>query len=179
MSFEDIADFFEHVTPSYLPRRPSQMHFEYGWRSDLVNVVRRISEKRAEKRVQSYIIPSEIERARGVTKRVGFRPSKDGLSPRFGFHKSGRGGRAGVERADFCLIAGSYAKRRLTLFYRSLELIGGLHYDQCIIDHVQRELAIKLETVEVFAVQASVFARKGNSNEALHHKLKEAYANHA
>ena len=83
----------------------------------------------------------------------------------------------GRRRGDFCLVAGVLTrKKHLTMYYRSLELLGGLHYDTCIMAFLEDTLEVAFQTIEIYAVEAHAFALKGNSNEALYEKLKVIYA---
>jgi hypothetical protein len=100
------------------------------------------------------------------------RPRRD-ASIRFGVAKPGHGYKG--ERGDFCLIGGVYSFGTFTLFYRSIELIGGFGYDLVLIAHVCKELDIEPKFVEIWSPKAFVFALKGNSNEKLYPKLKEVF----
>lgn len=77
-------------------------------------------------------------------------------------------------RADFRLIAGSLKDGNLTLFYRRLELIGGLHYDLALIAAVEDAMG-PLKTITIMAVKADAFTRKGGSNEKLYKQLTKRY----
>lgn len=87
--------------------------------------------------------------------------------------KSGHGYKG--ERGDFCLIAGVVRPKQLTLYYRSLELIGGLAYDLTLIGHIEWELGCSFRQVDFVTAKAFTFALRGNSNEKLYPKLKAIY----
>jgi hypothetical protein len=93
------------------------------------------------------------------------------VSIRFGVSKQGHG--YSGERGDFCLIGGVYSYGTLTLFYRSIELIGGFAFDLVLIAHICKELEIEPKFIEIWATKAFVFALKGNSNEKLYPRLKD------
>lgn len=105
----------------------------------------------------------------GVSKRRSSKPRD--FSIRFGVKKAGHG--YGKERGDFCLVSAVYSGKTLTLFYRSIELIGGFGFDLVLIEHVIRELGINPDWIEIWATKAFTFALKGNSNEKLYPKIKE------
>jgi hypothetical protein len=127
--------------------------------------VREISAKRAENRVTNYVDPVEVDRA------VSKYGSTEACTIRFGVKKPGHGYHK--ERGDFCLLGGSLQGKHLQLFYRSLELIGGLAYDLCIINHLTEAFDVKLKSVTIHAAKANVFALKGNSNEKLYPKFRK------
>lgn len=130
----------------------------FPWDRSLAVFVERYSPGRCQKRRDTYLIPGELERADG--------------SIRFGNEKVGNGYKG--KRKDFCLIGGVLQKQQLTLFYRRLELIGGLHFDMVIIREIEKAMG-PIRSVTIMAVQADIFAPKGNSNERLHAELAEFY----
>lgn len=124
-----------------------------------------LSDRRARNRLSNYLDPFELERV-GARLRCGSTEA----SIRFGVAKKGHGYHG--ERGDFCLTSGVVSGRHLTLFYRSLELIGGLGYDLCIIAELGSRLNRQWKSVTIHAAHANVFALKGNSNEKLYPKLR-------
>lgn len=165
-SFPSIPAFWSTFVPEYRSRtfRPFYVRIN-GWTNDYAAHVRAVSPKRAEKRVASYVDPLEVARAaEKLTDKVD-------ASFRFGVSKTGHGNFG--SRADFCLVAGSCRRQHLTLFFRTINLIGGFGYDLCIIAELSRLLGRDWNSVSIFATQADVFALKGNSNEKLYGKLKE------
>jgi hypothetical protein len=93
-----------------------------------------------------------------------------------GVEKTGKGNFG--DRGDFCMIGMSYTKTRqtLTIHYRSLELFGGLVYDQAIILEVQKYLGLPIKRVVNMCASCHSFALKRNSNEALYNKLLPIYS---
>jgi hypothetical protein len=91
-------------------------------------------------------------------------------SIRFGVSKAGRGYHG--ERGDFCLVGGAIDGRRLTLMYRSLELIGGFGYDLAMVAQMCDHLEWEPRGVTIMAARANVFALKRNSNEKFYPKLR-------
>lgn len=166
--YDSVAHFWRSLVPAYQSRSLRGLHatFPYAGVSEAAPRIRDISERRSANRIANYANPEELERVR-TRLQVGARD----VSIRFGVKKDGHG--YSGERGDFCLVGGVYAGSTLTLFYRSIELIGGLGFDLVLIEHVCRELGITPKKVEIFAVRAFVFALKGNSNEKLFPKLRK------
>ncbi len=182
--------------------RPLIARFPYAGVVGAAKRISEISVRRSTNRVANYVDPAEIERvffklhgrirpkrvhgirgdgkttAKGSAKagktaddvQLRARPRRD-VSIRSGVPKQGHGYNG--ERGDFCLIGGVYGSGTLTLFYRSLELIGGFAYDLVLISQVCRQLEIDPRYIEIWATKAFVFALKGNSNEKLYPKLRE------
>lgn len=160
-----LPTVYSTLVPRYESHRYDNLVVEIGnWNPEFAAKVREISQKRAANRIRNYIVPEEMERVRGRLR------DTDECSIRFGKEKEGRGYHG--KRGDFCLIGGAIERKNLTLFYRSLELIGGLAYDLCIIDYVSLELGINWKTVTIHAARAHSFALKGNSNEKLYPKFR-------
>lgn len=134
------------------------------WTDEYATGVREISAKRAGNRLMNYLDLEELGRAESRLQNT------DSASLRFGVKKEGHGYHG--ERGDFCLTSGAINGKHLHLFYRSLELIGGLAYDLCLIEELGVQLAIKWKSVTVHAAKANVFALRGNSNEALYPKFR-------
>lgn len=166
--YESIREIHRDMLGGYVSKRFKHATFSFGWNADLARCVTGINPKRADKRVASYVDPDELERVRGRIE-----SGKD-FSLRFGVEKTGVGNFG--ERGDFCLLGAAYSKKVLTLHYRSLELFGGLVYDQAILLHVIESLNIEVKTVVVMATSCHSFALKGNSNEKLFDKLQLIYS---
>jgi len=94
-------------------------------------------------------------------------------SIRFGVEKKGHGYTG--KRGDFCLVGGVVRRKELTVFYRSLELIGGFGYDLTLFDYLADYFETRWEHVHILATKAFVFALKGNSNEKLYPRLREIF----
>lgn len=139
------------------------------WDPKYAERIRQISPKRAASRYENYIDLDEMERC---MKRLSPGGGHD-LSIRFGVKKSGHGYHG--ERGDFCLVGGALERKHLTLMYRSLELIGGFAYDQCLVQEIMTMFEVQIKTLSIFAARAHVFALKGNSNEKLYPKLLEVF----
>lgn len=169
-AYRSQGELFNSVTPIYKSCKFSPFLVSFGWDSEQAQAVFSINPKRAVKRAQSYIIPEELERVKAK-----LAEGKDTISIRFGYKKEGRGIKG--TRGDFCLIGGVLTRRKkLTLFYRSIELIGGLHYDTTLIKSLEESLGIDLRVIEIYAVEAHAFCLKRNSNEKLHQRLSILYA---
>lgn len=136
------------------------------WEDQYPQEIGKISQKRAENRRKNYLVPEELQRVKAKIL------SKGEASIRFGNTKTGHGYHG--ERGDFCLVGGAIKGAHFSAFYRSLELIGGLAYDLCLIDHLATNLLGKpWKSVTIYAARANVFALKGNSNERLFPKLRD------
>ena len=165
-----MPQVFHRLTPIYKSRKFVPFHVKFQWDRTLADRVYAISPKRAEKRIRSYVSPDEAIRVHDKISE-----NKQSVSIRFGVKKEGHG--ISGSRGDFCLVAGVLTrKKHLTLYYRSLELLGGLHYDTTLIAFLESTLGVALQTIEIYAVEAHAFALRGNSNEALYEKLKVIYA---
>lgn len=168
--YESLQDLYQSNVPTYKSAKYKEFCGSYGWDPGLARKIWSISPRRGRNRVTSYIIPSELERVRRKLS------GKKEASIRFGHEKKGHGIKG--ERGDFCLVGGRITRSQLTLFYRSLELIGGLHYDQCIILALEKLFKINFKTIKIFTDSAHVFALKGNSNEKLFIQLRKLYYSH-
>lgn len=167
-----IPDLYGELVPTYKSRvfeRPFIARVS-NWSNEYGALVYHINPERASRRVSSYVIESELDRCRDLIKHGG----KKDFSLRFGVEKVGRGYHG--KRGDFCMIGAAVENlRHLTMFYRSLEMIGGFGYDLCVIEHICHELKFKPQTVTFVAARANVFALKRNSNEKLYPKLLEIF----
>lgn len=160
-----IADLWTTLVPEYRSTNYGPAIFKILWDPRIASKIELISARRSSSRIKNYVIPSEIER---VKQKLN---SKDTVSVRLGYDKKGHG--YSGERGDFCLIAGVVSRKRLTVYYRSLELIGGFAYDLVLLKHLGIALETYWETVTFVTAKAFVFALKGNSNEKLYPKLQK------
>lgn len=165
--YDSIGEFWRKHVPAYQSGsyRPLHIRVPFHEVHSLAQRIREISARRSDNRIMSYVMADEMERVRAKIS-----SGKRDVSIRFGAEKRGHG--YARERGDFCLVGAVYHNRTLTTFYRSIELIGGFGFDLVLLDHVARELEIKPLWLEIWAVNAFVFALKGNSNEKLYPKLK-------
>lgn len=163
----DISQIHKKMIGGYVSKSFKHHVFSYGWNEKLAQEITAINPKRATKRVESYVNDEELQR---IVPRL--KAGKD-FSLRFGVQKTGAGNFG--ERGDFCLLGASYSKSKLTLHYRSLELFGGLVYDQAIILYLRQVLNLKIKTIIVMAASTHSFALKGNSNEKLFSRLTQIY----
>lgn len=166
-----ISQAWQMLVPRYSPRSIGSLFLDdILWHNVYPDLIARISEKRARNRIANYLDPAEVVR---VSDRI--RAGHDEVSIRFGVSKSGHG--YGKERGDFCLTSGVIDNRKLFLFYRSLEMIGGFAYDLCLMRELGIQLGIEWRSISIFARHAFVFALKGNSNEKLYPKLRRIFEN--
>lgn len=161
-SYRSIDEMFLERVPEYRGYGWRPFLIKFRWDRSVADFMETVSAKRCAKRIQSYLIPGELKRAR--------------QSIRFGMAKTGRGYRE--QRGDFCLIGGAWEEGKLTLFYRRVELIGGLHFDLAVIKEVEEWMG-PIKTVTVMAVEAKVFALARGSNEKLYARLMEFYRGRA
>lgn len=179
--FDSVADLWRFYVPAYKSQsfRPFFVRASTEGLSEFAKRIRGISAKRSGNRIGNYVNPDEIRRVRakiqggdGSTEgHLARRRKARDFSIRFGVSKTGHG--YSGERGDFCLVAAVYSSRTLTLFYRSIELIGGFAFDLVLIDHVIKELGVKVDFIEIWSPKAFIFALKGNSNEKLFPKLRK------
>lgn len=158
---------FLELVPEYRSWTERSFVFSYQRDPTICKALEAWGPRRYANRLEAYLIPGELKRASSHL------DGGAGASIRFGHHKMGRGFEE--KRGDYCLVAGVYRRKTLSLFYRRVELLGGFFYDQALVDTVHRELA-PVTMVTVYATEACVYARKGNSNEKLFHRLREHYA---
>ena len=156
--YESLRDMVAELVPTYKGGGWRNFHATWKWDKRDANFMWTVSRKRCANRIASYVDDAELERSRE--------------SIRFGVSKTGHGYRG--QRGDFCLVAGVFVKSHLTLFYRRLELLGGLHFDLAVIDAVE-EVKGPIKRVSIMAVEAKIFALRGNSNEKLYAKLQKRY----
>lgn len=165
--FSSIPEAFKELVPQYSSKSWKNKFFSINkWDNRYGDQVGAINPKRAADRVKAYLDLEEIARVNHLLYGMG----KSEVSIRFGFEKKGKGYHG--ERGDFCLVGGAVKGKHLTLFYRSLEMIGGFGYDLYLINQIGKQLNInQWKTVTIFATHAQVFALRKNSNEALYPKL--------
>lgn len=156
--FNSLGEMITTLVPTYKSRSWRPFVATFGWDVDDYDRVHEISARRCEKRVDSYMIPGELQRS---TESIRFGREKLG----HGFHK---------KRGDFCLVGGALKGTHLTVFYRRVELLGGLHYDLAVFNEVYRHKG-PLRKITIMAAEACVFCVKGNSNEKLYSKLMRTY----
>lgn len=163
---DDLPDVYVRLVPCYQSAVYSPFVMEVdNWTNEYgERIAREVSAKRATNRCNNYLDPAELMRVAAKLQ------SKGAASIRFGVQKTGRGYHG--ERGDFCLVAGAIDGRKLTLMYRSLELIGGFGYDLCLIARLSQELEWEPKRVTILAAKANVFALRGNSNEKFYPKLR-------
>lgn len=157
--FLSLGQMFTQLVPEYTNYGWTPFLVRWKWDRRDADMMERISANRCQRRRSSYLMPGELDRAT--------------RSIRFGHKKTGAG--FDGERKDFCLIGGALKDGNLSLFYRRLELIGGLHYDLAVMAAVEDAMG-PLKTISLFAVKADTFTRKGNSNEKPYHQLVKQYA---
>lgn len=154
------------LVPDYKSRVYPGLICKLEWDPAYAIEIRNISPKRSVNRVNNYIDMQELKRVEAKLE------TKGEASVRFGVSKSGHGYNG--ERGDFCLVGGVIRGKDLTVFYRSLELIGGFAYDLTLFQY----LALRFHTwrsVTIMATKANVFALKGNSNEKLYPKILDIF----
>lgn len=166
--YETIQQVHTDMVGGYVSKRFPHHTFSFGWDADLAKRVL-VNPDRAAKRVASYVDYADLARASSRAAN-----GKD-FSIRFGVEKTGSGNFG--ERGDFCLLGASYTTRgrTLTLHYRSLELFGGLVYDQAILLEVIGTLELDVKRIVVMCGSCHSFALKGNSNEKLFERLRGIY----
>lgn len=163
-----IAVLWTSLVPVYKSRNYGPTMFAVDWDRTIAKKIEAISPKRSFNRRSNYVIPSETARVSQKLK------SKHEVSIRFGHEKKGHG--YSGERGDFCLIAGVVTKRELVVYYRSLELIGGLAFDLVLLRYLEMELGCNWRTITFVTQKAFVFALKRNSNEGLYPKLRGIFS---
>lgn len=159
--YTSLSDAWLDLVPEYKSKAYPGLQFSFRWHRRDSDLVWDISERRCRKRLDSYLIPGELDRSRG--------------SLRFGHQKTGRGYQSG--RGDFCLLAGFRNPKNgdLTLFYRNLELIGGLHFDLPIYAAVEDALG-PLRKITILCVHAFVFGvhgRQSLNKEKLYDQVRQ------
>lgn len=164
---QSIPDAWKLLVPKYESKVVGACVLHLRWDPKYAEAIERISPKRAANRVNGYLDSKEMAR---VSAKLS---SKGEASIRFGAEKTGHG--YSGERGDFCLVGGVIRGKSLSLFYRSLELIGGFAYDLTLIRRLGSEFFRDWSTVTIYATKAFVFALKGNSNEKLYPKLQKIF----
>ena len=155
--YASLSHAWLDLVPAYRSRSYQPLHISFPWDPEYAAWAERLSPSRVAKRRRSYEIPGELDRSTG--------------SIRFGVEKTGAG--VAGRRADFCLIGAAFHRERhdLTVFYRRLELQGGLHFDLPMFQTIHDDFRT-IRTLTIYALVADVFAPKGNSNERLNPVLR-------
>lgn len=197
--FPSVGTFWRHYVKNYESKSYTDFVVKFPWNEksrDVARSIRKISERRSTNRISNYVNREEIDRVRkrlgktmllhepqggGMASRknpsrnqsMGSRNSNKvrDVSIRFGVSKPGHG--YGKERGDFCLVSAVLVGKKITFFYRSIELIGGIAFDLVLIAELEKLLEVEFTEVNIWAKKAFIFALKGNSNQKLHPKLKE------
>lgn len=166
ITFSSLSSLFHRMAPEYKSWTERNYGVCYPRDPNIHEALQRWGPRRYRNRLEAYLIPGELERARRHA------DGSAGASIRFGHEKKGHGFEG--ERGDFCLVGGVYRRKVLTLLYRRVELLGGFFYDQALI-HAVHENVGPVKTIVVHATEACVYARRGNSNEKLYARLKAHY----
>ena len=166
-TYDNIKDLHDRMVGGYRSKKFKAHAFAYRWNQSLCDETIGINPIRGQKRINSYVSDDELDR---VIPRLDL--GKD-VSIRMGVRKDGQGN-FGL-RGDFCLLGCSISGKTLTMHYRSLELFGGLVYDQAIINYLQTYLDLSFRTVVNLCASCHSFALKGNSNEKLYARLQKIY----
>lgn len=156
--YDSLGHMIQTLIPEYKGSGWRPFCVTFPWNERDANFIWAVSKKRCERRIESYVDPAEIDRGAETF--------------RFGVGKPGHGYRG--KRGDFCLLAGHLINSHLTVFYRRLELLGGLHFDLAIFDLLGAHRG-GLKRISIMAVEAKVFALRGNSNEKLYMRLRQHY----
>lgn len=167
MMASTVPSLFSALVPEYQSRVHGPLVASLDWSDRYAPLIRAISPKRAANRQSAYLDEDELGRAYMKLARKGE------ASIRFGTEKKGHGYTG--ERGDFCLVGGVVRRKELTVFYRSLEMIGGFAYDLTLFDYLADYFETRWQRVTIVTCKAFVFALKGNSNEKLYPKLKEIF----
>lgn len=162
-----IAELWNYLVPSYTSQNYGPMIARVEWNREYPRAIGSLSERRTASRWSNYVDAVEVVRS---SKKLR---SKGEASIRFGFEKPGHG--YSKERGDFCLIAGVVKNKQLTVYYRSLEMIGGFAYDLTLLNQLEYELGCEWREITIVTCKAFVFALKGNSNEKLFPKLQRIF----
>lgn len=165
--FKSTAEMFRKMVPSFKDNSHRFLMMRFPFDPKVVEFVESHSKTRAEKRVAGYVIPGELERAALLHK-----STSGGASIRFGKEKKGRGYVG--KRRDFCLIGGALRGKTLTLFYRRLEMTGGLFYDLAIAREVDKIVG-PVKHIVIVAVQANIYALGGGENLRFYEALRRYF----
>lgn len=161
-----IPDHWFSLVPDYKSRVYPGLICKIEWNPSYADEIAKLSVARSMNRLKNYVDHEEMTRACEKLR------TKGEASVRFGVSKTGHG--YSGERGDFCLVGGVIRGKNLTVFYRSLELIGGFAYDLTLFRAIQNRY-FNFKTITIMATKANVFALKGNSNEKLYPKLVEIF----
>jgi len=167
-----MPQFFSTFVPEYKSKVYGPIIASLEWDVKYPAQILGISQKRADRRCDDYLVTDEMIRVKRKLR------SKNEAAIRFGELKEGHGYRK--ERGDFCLVGGAIKRTRhgpdLTVFYRSLELIGGFAFDLCLLAKLGAVLDLEpWHRVKIFTCNAFIFGLKGNSNGVLYPKLARIF----
>lgn len=151
--FDTLAHLWLHYVPEYKSKSYRPFIASFKWDLRQAKQICALRPSRGEKRIAAYVIPGELERNHRASRAI-----------RFGHKKAGHNGIHTQERADFCLVGGAFDKGHLTVFYRSLELVGGLPFDVAIYAHVEEALG-QIKRVTIMSPQAHVLALRRDNND--------------
>lgn len=159
-----MKDLWTAFVPAYRSQNYGPAMFAIHWDREKAIEIGKINPRRLVNRFAAYVIEGELARSRAKLEKSGNASIRFGnLKEGIGYHK---------ERGDFCLIAAACTKRHLTVYYRSLEMIGGFGYDLALLAVIESTLGCNWQDIRFVTAKAFVFALKGNSNEKLYPKLK-------
>lgn len=162
-----MKDLWTLFVPAYQSRNYGPATFAIHWDRAKAIEIGKINPRRLVNRFAAYVIEGELERSRNKLECTGNASIRFGnLKPGVGYHK---------ERGDFCLIAAVCTKRELTVYYRSLEMMGGFAYDLALLAVIEQTLGCNWRVVRFVTAKAFTFALKGNSNEKLYPKLRAIF----
>lgn len=162
-----IADLWTTLVPTYQSKNYGPAMFSVYWDPDVAVRIGKINPKRLVSRFAAYIIEGELERVHAKLF------DKGAASIRFGNLKPGLG--YSGKRGDFCLVGGALTRKHATVYYRSLELIGGFAYDLALLAVIEGRLGCRWKTITFVTARAFSFGLKGNSNEKLYPKLAKIF----
>lgn len=171
--FPTIPAFYAFLVPEYKwwEKGPFVVRID-NWDHSYAKKIRKISPERAESRIDTYLDPVELKRVR---ERLENASGTTDITIRFGATEKKGGGIRGARRGDYCIVGGTFRNGHLTIFYRSLDMIGGFGYDLVLIRELSKKAGLKIKSVTFYAVRAQCFAVKGNSNEKFYPRLKEIF----
>jgi len=66
-------------------------------------------------------------------------------------------------------------RRKLTLFYRNVELIRGFPFDLCLVNEIGRRLGIEWSSLSFHAVHSEVYCPKVSPFKKLYYQLHDIF----
>jgi hypothetical protein len=171
--FPSIPAFYAELVPEYKwwEKGPFVVRID-GWDHSYARKIRRVSQVRSENRIATYLDPRELDRVR---ERLESTSGRTDITIRFGATEKKGGGIRGARRGDYCVVGATFRNGNLSMFYRSLDMIGGFGYDLVLIRQLHRKAGLNIKSVTFYAVRAQCFAVKGNSNEKFYPQLREIF----